>query len=208
MVTIYIHQKPFIICDAQQATGKRQLPEQQLILLRDPSPEIIPEVLSTFADESIHGYIWESANPDKVFQMVAAHFEHWEAAGGLVTNKTGDILLMFRRGHWDLPKGKLDPGETIAECALREVKEETALSNITIEKKLTETWHVYPLENKNILKQTHWYQMAFTGSELTVPQIEEDITDIQWIKPENIHRYLKYAYPNIAKVFTAAGIVK
>jgi ADP-ribose pyrophosphatase YjhB (NUDIX family) len=47
------------------------------------------------------------------------------AAGGLVENEHGEILLIYRKKHWDLPKGKLDAGETLEECAVREVEEET-----------------------------------------------------------------------------------
>lgn len=206
MVTLYIEHKPFIITNELTGQDKKSYLEKQLIVLNNPSPDVLPGILDTFSDESTRGYVWESANPDKVFQLVASHYEHWEAAGGLVRNAGGDILLMFRRGHWDLPKGKLDPGETIEECALREITEETGLSHIQIERHLTDTWHVYPLEGKQILKQTHWYEVAFTGTELTVPQIEEDIVDIQWIKPENIKHYLKFTYPNIRKVFEEAGV--
>ena len=54
------------------------------------------------------------------------------AAGGLVTNAQGEILWIFRRGFWDLPKGKLDDGETIQSCAIREVEEETGIQNIKL----------------------------------------------------------------------------
>jgi hypothetical protein len=47
--------------------------------------------------------------------------------------------------------------------------------------------------------------MKFTGTELTVPQIEEDIIDIQWIKPEHLGKYLKFSYKNIVDVFTKEG---
>lgn len=206
MITIYIHQKPFIISKELDESEKRQYLENKFLILHNPSPNQLPEIIHSLRDKSVHGYVWESANPDKVFQIFASRYEHWEAAGGLITNNAGEILLMFRRGYWDLPKGKLDFNETPEECALREVKEETGLSNVHIEKKLTDTWHVYSLEEKAILKQTHWYRMAFTGTELTIPQIEEDIVDIQWIRPENIRYYLNHTYPNIKEVFSAGGI--
>lgn len=206
MVTIYIHQKPFIICHALDESRKAKFLEKQLVILNNPSLNLMPELLQSLENESIQGYVWESANPDKVFQIFSSRYAHWEAAGGLVTNEAGEILLMFRRGFWDLPKGKLDPYETLEECALREVKEETGLANVHIEKKLTDTWHVYTLKGRDILKQTCWYRMIFTGKELTVPQIEEDILDIQWIRPENIHYYLNHTYPNIKEVFVAAGM--
>lgn len=207
MLTIHIAQKPFIISHELDENQKKDFLEKQLIVLNNPAPGMLTGLLETFSDESVHGYVWQSANPDKVFQLVASHFEHWEAAGGLIRNQAGEILLMFRRGHWDLPKGKLDPGETPEVCALREITEETGLVHIQIENKLTDTWHTYSLGEKNILKQTHWYEVVFKGDELTIPQIEEDIVDIQWIKPENIKHYMKYTYPGIRDVFRVANLL-
>jgi 8-oxo-dGTP pyrophosphatase MutT (NUDIX family) len=127
------------------------------------------------------------------------------AAGGLITNATGEVLLMFRRGKWDMPKGKQDEGETLEACALREVQEETGLQNIRLGHLITETWHYYSLKEKRILKHSYWYRMYFTGAELTVPQIEEDIVDIQWIRPDNLGKYMQYSYQNIVDVVAKAG---
>jgi 8-oxo-dGTP pyrophosphatase MutT (NUDIX family) len=138
-------------------------------------------------------------------EAIKGHFNVLVAAGGLVINAEKEILLMFRRGKWDLPKGKQDDGESLEACALREVQEETGLHQITLGPKITETYHYYPLKGKKVLKHTHWYKMQFTGTELTVPQIEEDIMDIQWIKPENLGKYLKFSYNNIVDVFEKAG---
>ena len=66
-----------------------------------------------------------------------------EAAGGLVFNKDGDILMIFRNGKWDLPKGKLEIGESIEECAIREVEEECGISGLIIEKKIKDTYNIY-----------------------------------------------------------------
>lgn len=218
MTTFFMHEKPVIICSegTEKAHQDQDIPGGQLMLLKDPELQNLEALLNTLKDDSVKGYIWETNNPDELWQRAMQHFQHWQAAGGLITNSTGEILLMFRRGKWDLPKGKMDQTETPEQTALREVTEETGLQNIRIERKLTDTWHVYSpsvyksrkkkfQNEKDILKQTHWYKMAFTGSELTVPQIEEDIVDIQWVRPENIQKYLPYAYPNLKIVFQSAG---
>ena len=127
------------------------------------------------------------------------------AAGGLITNPAGEVLLMFRRGKWDMPKGKQDEGESLEACALREVQEETGLQNIKLGHLITETWHYYSLKEKKILKHSYWYRMYFTGTELTGPQIEEDIMDIQWIRPDNLGKYMQYSYQNIVDVVAKAG---
>ena len=110
-----------------------------------------------------------------VFKIVAA-------AGGLVLNKKGHVLMIFRRGSWDLPKGKLDPGETKKEAALREVMEETGLKEVALIQKLTTTYHIYRTKNsdKRILKPSYWYVMTSQDKEL-IPQTEEDIEKVEWV---------------------------
>jgi 8-oxo-dGTP pyrophosphatase MutT (NUDIX family) len=205
MFTIFIQAKPVIICSRLNDAIRQQITDEQLILLNDPDIKTIPALVDKLEDDSIHGYVWESPVPDSLLKSLMDLYEHWQAAGGLITNPAGDILLMFRRGKWDLPKGKIDSGETPETAALREVTEETGLHTLHIERQLTDTWHAYHQFGKNIIKQTYWFKMNFTGTELTVPQIEEDIQDIQWIKPENIGKYLPYSYPNLKAVFRSAG---
>jgi len=205
MPTIFIAGKPLVITRELTTEIQQQIEQQSLIWLRDPDPAKVGDLLDALPEASLAGYVWQSQAADDLWNQVMDHYTHWQAAGGLVTNPAGEILLMFRRGKWDLPKGKIDRGETPEEAALREVTEETGLHHIAIIRKLTDTWHVYPLNEQKILKQTHWFAMGFTGEELTIPQIEEDIVDIQWIRPENIGKYMPYSYPNLQIVFRAGG---
>jgi 8-oxo-dGTP pyrophosphatase MutT (NUDIX family) len=129
------------------------------------------------------------------------------AAGGLVQNKEGAFLLMYRRGFWDLPKGKLDPGELIPECAVREVQEETGLQTISLGEFICMTTHTYfdTWLQKEVVKQTHWYSMKATAldTEKLIPQTEEDIEKIEWVLMENLPQYLVQTYPTIRSVFDA-----
>lgn len=129
------------------------------------------------------------------------------AAGGLVQNKEGAFLLMYRRGFWDLPKGKLDPGELIPECAVREVQEETGLQTISLGEFICMTTHTYfdTWLQKEVVKQTHWYSMKATAldTEKLIPQTEEDIEKIEWVLMENLPEYLVQTYPTILSVFDA-----
>lgn len=123
------------------------------------------------------------------------------AAGGLVFNHRGQVLLIFRRHMWDLPKGKIDPGEGKKAAALREVREETGLQRLSIIKKLTKTWHTYQLENNTqVLKVTHWYLMMSNDDALPVPQLEEDIEMAKWLEPEQAEEICKTTYANIREV--------
>ena len=107
------------------------------------------------------------------------------AAGGVIENKEGQILLIFRKGYWDLPKGKLDSQETSKGAAVRECEEETGLSNLLLSKKIYETWHLYREKNgQRALKKTKWFAMNYKEDKLPVPQLEEGITEIAWATSE------------------------
>ena len=123
-----------------------------------------------------------------------------EAAGGLVFNKDGDILMIFRNGKWDLPKGKLEIGESVEECAIREVEEECGISGLIIENKIKDTYHTYFLEGESILKKTYWYKMNTDSDGELVPQIEEGITKVSWVGKDQISEKLTNSYGNISDV--------
>ena len=102
------------------------------------------------------------------------------AAGGIVVNPNKEILWIFRRGFWDLPKGKLDPNETIEACALREVMEETGVSNLVLGDLIMTTTHLYHDKylNTEVEKTTYWYKMSIDQLQEGIPQTEEDIEEI------------------------------
>ncbi|HJV18463.1 MAG TPA: NUDIX domain-containing protein [Sediminibacterium sp.] len=124
------------------------------------------------------------------------------AAGGLVFNENNELLMILRRGYWDLPKGKLDKGETVESCAIREVQEETGLKNIVLGKFITITLHEYfdTYLDEDVVKESHWYHMKVQGPQELIPQTEEDIMMIKWVKRESLPEYLNNTYPNIIEV--------
>ena len=123
-----------------------------------------------------------------------------EAAGGMVLNIKGELLMMKRKGKWDMPKGKLDDGETIEECAIREVMEETGLAPLYSVRKLQTTYHTYPFKGKTALKPSHWFLMRYEGMQVPIPQTEEDITEIRWVNKESAKELLENAYPSIKEM--------
>jgi 8-oxo-dGTP pyrophosphatase MutT (NUDIX family) len=175
------------------------------VLYTLPDQATIESTLQALETGKLPAAIFINPDTDAMLETVKGYFNILVAAGGLITNPEEEILLMFRRGKWDLPKGKQDEGENLEACALREVEEETGLHSISLEHKITETLHFYTYKEKKILKHTYWYKMKFTGTELTIPQIEEDIMDIQWVKPEHLSKYLKFSYQNITDVFEKDG---
>jgi len=124
------------------------------------------------------------------------------AAGGLVTNENNELLMIFRRGKWDLPKGKLDEGETIEQCAVREVQEETGLKDVTLQNFIGITNHEYfnTYTNEDVIKESHWYAMSAAPGQQLVPQTTEDIEDIEWVRKEILDIYLNNSYPNIVDI--------
>ena len=124
------------------------------------------------------------------------------AAGGLVSNENDELLLIFRRGKWDLPKGKLDEGESIEACAIREVKEETGLNDVKLQKMIGITQHEYydTYLSQDVVKETHWYAMTAMPGQMLNPQTEESITEIEWVRKEILDIYLNNTYPNIQDI--------
>lgn len=129
------------------------------------------------------------------------------AAGGLVKNSKGEYLLIFRRGKWDLPKGKLDNGESFDKAALREVKEECGIHKLSITKPLLSTYHTYPYKKGTALKRTSWFEMLYSGNKNPVPQTEEDIEEIRWVSKEKLPNYLSNCFPAIIDVFKYTGVI-
>lgn len=119
------------------------------------------------------------------------------AAGGVVYNPNKQILLIYRHKIWDLPKGKIDWGETDEMAALREVSEETGIKDLSIDKRLQPTFHIYNAGDNYVLKETHWFLMKCSSVSILKPQIEENITQVKWINLEEIEHYRPLMYPSL-----------
>lgn len=125
------------------------------------------------------------------------------AAGGFIHTDKNDILLIFRRGKWDLPKGKLDENEEMEACAVREVKEETGLLQVQVQAPLEVTYHTYHQDGKHILKESHWYLMRSEKQPDLQPQLEEDIQKCEWVAVEQLATYMENTHASIADVVKA-----
>ncbi len=126
-----------------------------------------------------------------------------EAAGGIVENEKGEILLIFRREKWDFPKGKVEYGESVSDAALREVTEETGIQELTLGTSLPDTQHTYTLNEDGILKTTHWYRMTAPSQPL-VPQAEEDIAQALWVPKAQVSDLLQEnSFPTLITLWEA-----
>ena len=117
-----------------------------------------------------------------------------KAAGGVVERPDGKRLLMIRNDRADLPKGKVEAGETLAQAALRETQEETGLSDIRRGSLLLKTYHIYDLYGGWHFKQTSWYAMQLLGEQPLVPQTEEGITSLEWCDAAEWRAKLLHSY--------------
>lgn len=145
--------------------------------------------------------IFKTDTPDKDFNCFVACFELIIAAGGWVNNSDGNTLFIHRLGKWDLPKGKIETGESLEQGAIREVEEECGISELIIEKHLMDTYHMYELNERIIIKQSVWFLMRTDDLSELVPQAEENITDARWMTPDEIKEIvLNNTYPSIKEI--------
>ncbi len=130
------------------------------------------------------------------------HFNKLKTAGGLVYHPPSNSYLWIKRlGLWDLPKGKIELGESSKDAAIREIKEECGLTGkLELKHRICSTYHVYEFKNKSILKKNNWYYLEYDGDLDTKPQLEESITDVEWVEKENIKNCLLHTYPSILDV--------
>lgn len=131
-----------------------------------------------------------------------------KAGGGLVYNKKGEVLFIFRNGKWDLPKGGIEKHEEIEDTAMREVEEETGVSGLKITQKLQKTYHVFKRNGTYRLKITHWYEMKTDYTGLLSGQLEEGIEKVAWLNPEQIKEALTNSYENIKLLFENVEVEK
>lgn len=142
-------------------------------------------------------------HPDEkeIMKTLKAKIPVNKAGGGLVYNKKGEVLFIFRNGKWDLPKGGIEKGEEIENTAMREVEEETGVGKLSIIDKLQKTYHVFKRNGKYKLKITHWFEMHSDFEGIPQGQIEEGIEKVAWLNPEQIKEALKNSYENIKLLF-------
>ena len=121
-------------------------------------------------------------------------------------NANSEILVIYRREIWDLPKGKIEENELPNIAAIREVEEECGITDLEILNLLNITYHTYKLNGKDILKRTYWYEMFYNGIQNPKPQIEEEITEAKWLKTANLQEIINNTFPSIIEVFKKGGI--
>ncbi len=206
MYKLFINNKVVFLC--QNPAFVENLMNDNFIVLQYKNKTDFEAILQMLlGDANQSNLVLFSKDVDAMFSDVCSFFECIEAAGGVVSNTDGEILLIYRRGFWDLPKGKIEQNETIEHAAIREVEEETGIGKLNIIQpihfknlKNKATYHSYLIKNKPALKVSYWFDMQTTFSGQLVPQTEEDIEQVVWVSPHELPNYFDTMYPSIIDV--------
>lgn len=199
MYKIYFDNKPLFL-SSEIGNTLTNWATKNIFFVEDISTTSVRVIINDMQKEKYAAGIVLHPDADHLLSLFKKEFVLIKAAGGLVSGDNNTILLIFRRGTWDLPKGKLDEGETLEACAVREVEEETGLKSIGLGQKITTTYHTYVEKGKHILKESHWFLMHTKGTETLKPQTEEDIEKCEWADPRNLHPYLSNIHAAIIDV--------
>lgn len=194
---IYFGNSPLYLTNELNAEMKDIMHHDDGVFMDELSNSAVKSMIHEMKDPRRHAGVFLSDDLEKLFHEFKKHFQIVIAAGGLVRNDKDEVLMIFRRGKWDMPKGKLDKGEKLEDCAVREVEEETGITKTKLLDPLTVTYHVYDEFGKHILKESHWYNMKSPGIQKPTPQHEEGITEIEWAGRARIDEMLKNSYPLI-----------
>jgi ADP-ribose pyrophosphatase YjhB (NUDIX family) len=200
---IYFNDKPLFLCDGIDDTIQPYLHHDDSVFIDELDTHTLKSMIHEMQLPKIHAGVFFHPDLEKLKKAFWKKFTIVKAGGGIVENEKGEILLMFRKGKWDLPKGKLDKGEKIDACAVREVKEETGLQKVTLSKALLTTYHTYHEGTKFILKETYWFSMKADGKQGLIPQAEEDISEVKWVKKTDLKKYAADTYASVAEVLDA-----
>lgn len=180
--TVYINERPLIFFPVYDAA---KISASNMTILSESEVDRI-SMVEMLEQRKSEGIYCLSENPDRSWLSFCDAFDLIVAAGGLVRNSNGEYLLIFRRGKWDLPKGKLDYDEDPEAAAKREVEEETGIGELEIKSPLPTTFYIYTEKGRRKLKKTFWFLMETTSASQPQPQIEEDIHEARWMSAEAV----------------------
>jgi len=201
-IKIYFGDKPVFLCDSLNAQLQELLHHPDAVFIDEISNPAIKSLLHEIKKEEFHAGVLLHDDLNALKKVFFKNFTLIDAAGGIVQNDAKELLFIYRLDKWDLPKGKIEKGEKEDVCALREVEEETGVKNITVNKKVGETYHTYDAYGKHFLKTTHWYYMSCKKEQHLVPQTEEDITEIKWVATKDIKAPMQNTYPSIKDILS------
>lgn len=183
---------------------EKNLPNWEVKSIVNPKKGQYKEIIEIlWKNEGLQLFHIQTENIEEAFQLFCDNFKIIYAAGGLVKNNLDELLFIYRLNKWDLPKGKVEEGETISEAAMREVEEECGIKDLDLLDKAKNTYHVYKINGEFILKETHWFHMRTNYKGPLIPQEEEDISQASWVKTTQMQKQLENTYASIRDLLSS-----
>lgn len=199
-IRIYFNSKVLYLTNQITPTLNDYLHRQETIFIDELNDHSVATMIHEMQQDGVYQGVLLHHDVDAALNTFKTMLTVVMAGGGFVTNAENKVLLIFRRGKWDLPKGKLDEGETIEQCALREVREETGVDGLDLQCPLTITYHTYHEKGRHILKESHWYLMTTENANTLTAQAEEDIEECRWIPIKDLAQYTQQMHSSIRDV--------
>jgi 8-oxo-dGTP pyrophosphatase MutT (NUDIX family) len=200
MYEVYILNRPVLFKESND------LPQPGLHLHEPDAHTLLelPKLLRERAD--IQQITLTSADVEQLWIQFCLGYDEVLAAGCVVENEDGHVLWMERNGRWDLPKGKVEPGEAIEAAALREVNEETGIRDLTLGELLGPTYHTFEMGGRASLKTTFWFRALHAGRDTAgAPQTEEGISVVRWFARPLPDFLLASTYSSLHKILDRAA---
>ncbi len=192
MYKVFLNEKPIVLTDKPV-----DFPGFEKLMFDETNRA---EMIHKLQNTQIAGIVLYDEQMDRLWREFRNMFTQVPAAGGLVRNTKGEYLVIYRNGFWDMPKGKIDPGEDALTAARREVEEECGIGQLKIVELLDYTYHLFMQKSGMQLKIITWYLMTTTDENRPVPQREEGIEKAEFVSPEEFKNILPAMHGNLSEM--------
>jgi ADP-ribose pyrophosphatase YjhB (NUDIX family) len=193
MYKVFVNERPLILTDKIREKG-----DGTYFMMNET--EVLAAVNGLRKKKLEKAYVYHP-NREEILNKFSKYIPRVVAAGGVVTNKEGKVLFIYRNDKWDLPKGIQKKKESLEDCAIREVEEETGVQDLKIENILRTTYHIFKRNGKLRLKEVHWFAMKTNYEGILVGEEKEGIVKVKWKGPQKIRKALENSYLNIRILF-------
>jgi ADP-ribose pyrophosphatase YjhB (NUDIX family) len=200
MYKVFVNHKEIILTTSAPKSAKAKV----LALDKTPLTKII-RILKTTKIQKLY---LTHHDPASLIHLFKQKLPVTTAGGGVVRNQKNELLFIFRKKKWDLPKGRIEKKESLEAGAKREVKEETGVKKLRVGALAGKTFHVFKRNNRYQLKETYWFYMETTYAGKLVPEIKEDISKAVWKNYKKAKKALGKTYPNINHLFEKIALLK